>query len=135
MNVPILKNWTTQEQILPISLETFQINSRLLQVPKMLKDVVHQYKHKKEIFDLQERHVNNNDLDSSKNLFFFFNNYMIDIFLFVMALISLLIARVVISVVCKYAKLKALVTRITLQHIKLTEAIDQNRIKDVYCTC
>ena len=79
-NVPILKNWTTQKQLLPILLETFEINSSLLQVPKILKDFVHQYKHKKEFFDLQERHVNNNDLDSSKNIYF--NNYIIDIFSF-----------------------------------------------------
>ena len=81
LNVPILKNWTTQEQIFPILLETFEINSGLLQVPIILKDFVHQYKHKKEIFDLQERHVNNNDLYSSKNSFL--DNYIIDIFLFV----------------------------------------------------
>ena len=41
----------------------------------------------------------------------------------------------VIFVVCKHAKLKALVTSITLQHIKGNEAIDQDRFKDVYCTC
>ena len=40
----------------------------------------------------------------------------------------------VISVVCKHAKLKALVTSITLQQIKGTEAIDQDRFKDAYCT-
>ena len=31
---PILKNWTTQEQIFPISLETFVIKSSLLNAPK-----------------------------------------------------------------------------------------------------
>ena len=133
LNVPILKNWTTQEQILPISLQSFEINPSLLQVTKTLKDFVHQYKHKKEIFDLQERHVNNNDLASNKNSFF--NNYIKDIFLFVMALISLIIATVVVSVVCKHERLKALVTSITLQHIKGAEAIDGDRFKDIYCTC
>ena len=34
LDVPILKNWTTQQQILPISLETFEINSSLLNIPK-----------------------------------------------------------------------------------------------------
>ena len=130
LNIPILKNWKTQ----PILLESFEINSSLLQVPKMLKDFVHQDKNKKEIFDLQERHVNNNDLASSKNSFF--NNYIIrHFFLFVMALISLLIATVVVSVVCKHTKFKALVTSIPLQHIKWTEAIDHDKFKDIYCTC
>ena len=35
LKVPILKNWTTQEQILPISLQSFEISSSLLQVPKL----------------------------------------------------------------------------------------------------
>ena len=89
LNVPILKNLTTQEQILPISLESFEINSSLLQAPKTLKDFIHQYKHKKEIFDLQERHVSNKDLIYKNS---FFNNYIIDIFLFMTALILLIIA-------------------------------------------
>ena len=50
LNIPILKNWTTQEQILPISLESFEINSSLLQAPQTLKDFIHQYKYKKRNF-------------------------------------------------------------------------------------
>ena len=88
----------------------------------MLKDFIHQYEHKKEIFDLQERHVNKDDLASNQNSFF--NIYIIDNFLFVTAVISLLIAIMIVSVVCKHAKLKALVTSIALQHIIGTEAID-----------
>ena len=38
LDTPIIQNWTTQEQILPISLQSFEFNSSLLQVPKMLKD-------------------------------------------------------------------------------------------------
>ena len=100
------KNWTTQEQILPISLESFEINSSLLEAPNTLKDFIYKYKHKKEVFDLQERHVNNEDLVSNKNSFF--NNDIIDTFLFVTPLFSPIIATVVVSVVCKHAKLKAL---------------------------
>ena len=32
----ILLNWTTQEQILPISLKTFEINPNLINAPKTL---------------------------------------------------------------------------------------------------
>ena len=53
----------------------------------MLKEFVHQFWHKNEISDLQERHVNN-DLELP-NKTFFFNNYNVDIFLFVTAIISL----------------------------------------------
>ena len=35
----ILLNWTTQEQILPISLETFEISPNLINAPKTLPDL------------------------------------------------------------------------------------------------
>ena len=37
LGIPILRNWTTQEQILPISVESFEINASLLNVPKHWK--------------------------------------------------------------------------------------------------
>ena len=78
LNFPILLNRTHCEQTLPISLKSFDFNSELLKAPKSLKDFVHCFWHKKEIFDSQERH-NNNDLDlPNKN--FIFNNYTKDIF-------------------------------------------------------
>ena len=37
---------------------------------------------------------------------------------------------------CKHAKLKSLVTSIALQQIKgMDAALDQDRFKDIYCTC
>ena len=45
-----------------------------------LKDFVHQYHHKREIFDLQERHTIMELEMPNKN--FFSNNYTIVIFLF-----------------------------------------------------
>ena len=50
LEFPILQNWTTHEQILPISLQSFEFNSDLLKAPKMLKDYVHQFQHKKRNF-------------------------------------------------------------------------------------
>ena len=50
LDVPILQNWTTQEQILPISLQTFDINSCLLNASKTLREFFHQYQHKKRNF-------------------------------------------------------------------------------------
>ena len=76
-----------------------------------LKDlIIHQFWHKKEIFDLQERHNNNNDLELAyKN--FFFHNYTVDIFLFVTTIISLVVTTKVAYILCKHTKLKSLVTR------------------------
>ena len=63
----ISQNWTMQEQVLPISLQMFEFDSKLLKSPKTLKDLVYQYKQKKQI--LNKRENNNN-----KHLFF---NYLI----------------------------------------------------------
>ena len=55
-----------------------KFNSELLTSPMTLKDFVHQYHCKKEIFDLQERHTNMKLEMTYKNIFF--NNYTLDIF-------------------------------------------------------
>ena len=36
LGIPVSKNWTTQEQILPLSIETFEITPNLLNAPKTL---------------------------------------------------------------------------------------------------
>ena len=36
LGVPVSQNWTTQEQILPFSIETFEISPNLLNAPKTL---------------------------------------------------------------------------------------------------
>ena len=36
LGIPVSQNWTTQEQILPQSIETFEINPNLLNAPKTL---------------------------------------------------------------------------------------------------
>ena len=47
IDTPIMRNWTNQRQILPISLESFKINSNLLQAPKALRKFANQYREKK----------------------------------------------------------------------------------------
>ena len=46
----ILKNKTTFEQTLPVSLNISTFGSDLLTAPRTLKDFIHQYNQKKEIF-------------------------------------------------------------------------------------
>ena len=41
LGIPVSQNWTTQEQTLPLSIETFEIN--LLNSQKTLKDLAVQY--------------------------------------------------------------------------------------------
>ena len=53
LGIPVLRNWTTQEQVLPFSVESFEINPNLLNAPKTQKDLVKQYKNGKKILELQ----------------------------------------------------------------------------------
>ena len=57
IDTPIIRNWTNQKQILPISLESFKINSSLLQAQKTLREVVTQYKEKRKLIVIQEREI------------------------------------------------------------------------------
>ena len=74
LDVHILQDWTTHEQVLPISLQTFDYNSKLLEAPKSLRDFVYQYEQKKDILDKGENQ--NNKISN----YSFFNNYIMDIF-------------------------------------------------------
>ena len=55
INIPIERNGTHQMQILPISIEAFNISSSLLQAPKTLKEFVNQYKERRKLMDIQEK--------------------------------------------------------------------------------
>ena len=48
------------EQVLPISLQTFDFDPKLLEAPKTLKDFVYQYQQKKQVLDKRK----NNEVHS-----------------------------------------------------------------------
>ena len=81
LDTHISQNWTTQEQVFPISLQMFEFDSNMLKAPKTLKDLVHQYKQKGQVLNKRE---NNNSKHS------FFNNLIMDIFLFIAAILSMI---------------------------------------------
>ena len=112
---PILKNMTTFEQTLPISLNISEFDTSLLTAPRNLKDFIYQYNSKKEIFDLNKRH---DTMDLTTNKYFFSNNYIVDVFLFVTAVISLLLTHLAIYLLCKYKKLRMLVASLALQQVR-----------------
>ena len=87
----ILLNRTTCKQTLPISLKSFNFGSDLLKAPVILKDFIYQFWHKKEVFDLKERH-NNKNLDLANK-----NTIM---------MLSILISGIVIFVIIKLRNLK-----------------------------
>ena len=43
ITMPINRNWTSGKQSLPVSLESFQLNSKLIHAPVMLRDFIEQY--------------------------------------------------------------------------------------------
>ena len=64
----------------------------------------------------------------------FFDSIVMDIFLFIAAVLSMLATAAIIHLVCRHTKLKALVTGIAFQPIRQTEAlIDKENIIQ-HCT-
>ena len=43
ITIPINRSWTSVKQPLPVSLESFQLNSKLMHAPVMLRDFIEQY--------------------------------------------------------------------------------------------
>ena len=104
LEFPIIKSKTIFQTNLTYILKCFKkFDSNLLTACRNLKDFIHQYTSKNEIFDLQERH-DNTELITNKS--FFFDNYVIDVFLFIATIISLLTTTLTIYLLCKHKKLR-----------------------------
>ena len=112
---PLIKDKTTYEQPLPINLSIPDFDRSLLHAPTNLKTIVQDYAKNKEIFDLEERHVSRT-YNSSKN--FFSNNYIVDIFMFVSSVISLISTTLIIYLFCKHKQIRMLITSLVLHKIK-----------------
>ena len=79
---------------------------------------------KKQIFDIQEEHIDEERDKLNSTFSSFPKSFKTDIFLFEAALISILVTLVVIYMVCSHSKLRTLVANIALQHLKGIEATD-----------
>ena len=97
LDMHISQNWTTEQQVFPIALQTSEFDTKLLQAPKTLKDLVRQHKQKGQILEKAK-----ND-DNKKS---FINNIVMDIFLFIAAVPSMLATAAIIHLVCRHTKLK-----------------------------
>ena len=120
----------TQEQILPLSLETFEISPYLINAPKTLQDLAIQYRNKKNILDKKEQELDK--LEENSKFRSFLNSFLADILIFTATLITLIITLIIIYMIYRQSKLKALVTNIAMQRIKAVEAADMSNI---LCTC
>ena len=88
----------------------------LLTASADLKEFINSYTNQKEIFDLQQRHDENMKVNTNKN--FFSDNYIMDIFIFISAIILLLATTLTVYLLCKHKKLRALITSLVLHQVK-----------------
>ena len=118
LTFPILANKTTSEHTLSIFLNDTRFDDTLLSASQTLKEYISQYKWEKELFDVKERHdINEIDIDSpNKN--FITNNFIVDIFVFIITVILTITTLIIIYVLCKHNKLRTLVASPVLQQVK-----------------
>ena len=130
LEAPILINKTISEYTLPVFLNKSMFDDTLLSAPLTLKEYINQYKHDSEIFDLKERHdIDELDIEfANKN--FFTNNFIVDIFVFIIAAISVITTIIIIIyTICKQNKLRASVMSLALQQLKEVKAEEIKRWK------
>ena len=88
-------------------------------------------------FDLKERH-NIDELDLEipyKN--FFTNNFIVDVFVFIIAIIAVITTMILLYILCKHNKLKTLVASLALQQVRevsasTTKKEDENYMCDAH---
>ena len=117
-SMEVYQNWTTEEQVLPISLKKNPFNNKLLKAPGTLKGLGQQYRQKSQMPDKPQESKTNQT---------FFDNIAMNIFLFTAAIISMLAVFAIIHIVCRHAKLKALLIGIAFQPVKQAEAVVSNQ--------
>ena len=105
-----------EKQLLPISLESFEMNSSLLQAPKMLRDYIEQYQDNKKIHIQWQNDYTNSKFKS------FISSFIADVIGFTAAFLTALMSLVLIYIVTGQSKVKTLFANIALQCIKAVEA-------------
>ena len=65
---------------------------------------------------------------------FFTNNFVVDIFIFIIAIISVITTTIIIYTLCKHNKLRMLVVSLALQQVKEVKAVTTTE-KDYMCEC
>ena len=107
-------NIIREEHIVPMSLESDNLDEELLLAPKTLRELVEKYKQKRISFDkqhetLDKENGNNNFIEAS-----IFEHLAFNIFIFVMAIILVIIMFIVIKLLFKGEKMQALVTNLAM---------------------
>ena len=128
LNIPFFLNITTQEHILPISLESDDFDEELLLAPKTLRELVKKYKQRKISFNKQHKTLDNENEDDNFIGTSIFDHLASHIFIFVMAIISVIVMLIVVKLIFKGDKMWALVTNLAMiQGVKaISEEINTN---------
>ena len=129
LDTPFFHNITRQEHILPISLESDDFDKELLSAPETLRELVERYKQRKLSFDKQHKTLDNKKGDGSFIGTSIFDHLAFNIFIFVMAVISVIIMFIVVKLIFKGEKMRALVTNLAM--IKGVKAINEEIKNDV----
>ena len=87
----------------------------LLNASSDLKEFINSYTNQKEILDLQERH-DNTEFNTNKNVFS--DNKIMDIFMFISVIVSLLATILTVYLLCKHKKLQTLIASLVLHQVK-----------------
>ena len=119
ITTPINRNWTSAKQPIPISLDSFQVSSKLMHTPIMLKDFMEQYQDNRIIVIKQE-----NPKSTFKT---FINSFLVDMLIFIAAILTIFLAFVIIYVLTGQSKLKVLMATIALQRVRTMEALNTDR--------
>ena len=107
----INRNWINIKQSIPISLDSFQVNSKLMQAPIMLKDFIEQY---------QENRITATKWEGPTSKFRkFINSFLVDTLIFIAAIITMFLVFVILYVITGQSKLKILVTTIVCKELEL----------------
>ena len=135
LKFPILTNKTTSEYTLPAFLKNSGFDDSLFTTHQTSKEYISLYKHQKEISDLKERHdINELDLETpNKN--FITNNFIVDVFMFIIATILVITTMIILYVLCKHNKLKTLVGSLALQQVKEVSASATKQDNNYACNC
>ena len=119
ITTPINRNWTCAKQPIPFSFDSFQVSSKLMHMPIMLKDFMEQYQENRITLTKQE--------DPKSKFRTFINSFLVDMLIFIAAIITVFLILIILYVITGQSKLKALITTMALQRIRAIEAPNTGR--------
>ena len=114
LDIPALHNIMKQEHVLTISLESNDFDEELLSAPKTLRELVERYKQKKISFDKQHEILDNEKEDNSFTGTSIFDHLAFNIFIFMMAIISMIVIFIVIKLIFKGERMQTLLTNLVM---------------------